>query len=150
MELDPWFYEAGLIGLFAGTLLSATIVPLASEALVLWFLSQGFNSYVVLIVASLGNGLGGMITYGMGRLLPFERSLGLLRADERKVRTWMERLEGRGPMFALLCWLSIIGDMIALALGVLKARWIPMMSFMFLGKALRYAVLIAMWGYLFG
>ena len=145
MELDPWFFEVGMIGLFLGTFLSATVVPLASEALVLWTLSQGFNSLTVLIVASLGNGLGGMVTYAMGRLLPLERSLRLLRADERKVLSWVERVKGKSPLFALLCWLPLVGDAIALALGAVRSKWAPTAVFMFLGKALRYAVLIALW-----
>lgn len=48
--------------------LSSTLLPLASEAFVLGFIKLDFNPNLVLIVATLGNTLGSLSTYGLAYL----------------------------------------------------------------------------------
>ena len=62
----------GLFGLFLGCLLSATIIPFSSEALVSGASLLGYNVWVIVIVASIGNTIGGMISFGMGWLCKWE------------------------------------------------------------------------------
>ena len=63
--------EAGLTGLFLASFLSATLLPGGSEAVLIAVVhrhpDQAANAF---LLATLGNTLGGITTYGMARLLP--------------------------------------------------------------------------------
>jgi membrane protein YqaA with SNARE-associated domain len=60
--------QLGLIGLFLGCFLAATIVPFSSDFLMVGILIAGVNPVLALIVATSGNWLGGLTTYYIGRI----------------------------------------------------------------------------------
>ena len=62
------FIQYGYFGLFAGSFLAATILPLGSEIIFIGLLSLGFNPALCLAIASIGNTLGGMTNYILGRM----------------------------------------------------------------------------------
>ena len=61
--LENW----GLLGLFLGNLLAATVVPFSSDALYIAVLSVMKRPLECFVVATAGNWLGSVITYYMGR-----------------------------------------------------------------------------------
>ena len=52
--------------LFTSALISATLFPLGSEALLIYDISQGNNIYLLLLFATLGNSLGSVVNYFLG------------------------------------------------------------------------------------
>ena len=82
--------QLGLFGLFLGCMLSATVVPFASEALLAGALLMGYGKWAVTLVAALGNTTGGMISYLMGWLCKWEWL-------EKYFRVKREKLE-RSPL----------------------------------------------------
>ena len=58
----------GLLGLFLGTFLAATVVPFSSDALYVAILLATKQPVSCLIVGTLGNWLGGITTYWIGRI----------------------------------------------------------------------------------
>lgn len=131
------FEDWGLWGLALSAFLSSTLLPGGSEALFLLLAAQeGANWPQLLMVASVANTLGGLMTYAMG----FWGERGLVKYDfikepSPKVRSWV----GRYGYFALLLsWLPIVGDGFCLAAGWLQMRWLPVSITIFLGKTLRY------------
>ena len=56
----------GLFGLFLGNLLAATVVPFSSDAVYIGFLELTKRPLACFLVATAGNWLGGLITFGMG------------------------------------------------------------------------------------
>ena len=68
----------GFTGLFLLTFLSATILPILSEAFLLAMLAKGFDPMTCLTISTIGNSLGGITNYGIGKLgkciSPKERS----------------------------------------------------------------------------
>ena len=136
--------EHGLLGLFIVCFLAATILPFSSE-LVLAAMANGDASFAsLLIAASLGNWLGGMSSYALGW---FGRSRSLEQWIERspeKRGRWFAWTQRQGHWVALLCWLPVVGDLIAIALGLSRSKVIPVAAFMLIGKAIRYVVVLAM------
>ena len=63
-DLGAW----GLWGLFIGTFLAATIVPFSADVLYITVLQMTSSPWACLVVAALGNWLGNLTTYGLGRL----------------------------------------------------------------------------------
>ncbi|MBK6341820.1 MAG: DedA family protein [Flavobacteriales bacterium] len=142
-ELGPEWATAGLAGLFLASFLAATVLPFSSELVLLAMLAGPWNSISLLVVASAGNTLGGMSSYGLGRLGDLDRIAQWLRVDSAKALLWQQRTVRYGAWAALLCWLPVIGDPIAIALGLGRSRPLPTALLMLIGKAARYALVIA-------
>lgn len=140
--MESWI-ELGYFGLFLAAFLSATIIPLSSEGLLVLMASQYPDYFNLLIVASLGNWLGGMSTYYLGKWGANHWLSRFIRFDEQASNKWATRIRQYGPFFAILCWLPIVGDAIALALGVYQTKVGPTAIWMLVGKTLRYAIILA-------
>ena len=123
--------EAGLWGLFAGSFLSATLLPGGSEALLFAFLRlHPEERDAALLLATLGNTAGGMTSWACGRFLPrWQRLENLPHKD---------KLERWGSPVLLLAWAPLIGDALCVAAGWLRLHWLPCCAFMAAGKAARY------------
>lgn len=122
----------GLGALFASSFLAATILPGGSELVFAGLLMSGAATlWPALLVATLGNTLGGLSSYLIGRLVPEKKAAG--RAIE-----WVKR---RGAAILLLSWVPIIGDALCVAAGWLRvnAWWAAL--FIALGKFARYYVI---------
>lgn len=129
--------EAGLIGLFVSAFVSATLLPGGSELLLFaWVQAHPEQRLLALLVTTAGNTLGGMTTYGCGRLLP-------QRVEARLTPSalgWLHRL---GPLALLLSWLPVVGDGLCLAAGWLRLNLLASAAYMLIGKAVRYALIVA-------
>lgn len=126
----------GLLGLGAFGFLSATLLPGGSEAVLLAFLAaQPESVWPALLVITLGNTAGGMVSWWCGYTLPAWQRLE--NSDHvKQVRHW-------GSPILLLSWLPFVGDFFCLAAGWLRLHWVACMGFMAIGKALRYGVVSA-------
>jgi membrane protein YqaA with SNARE-associated domain len=124
--------DATLWALFASAFVSSTILPGNSELVLLAVLKTGGASpAVAVIVATVGNTLGGLTTYGLGRLLPSRIPEGMALARVRRF----------GAAALLLSWVPFIGDALCAAAGWLKLPWPACTLAMAAGKLARYAVL---------
>ena len=77
--------QLGLLGLFLGCMLAATVVPFSSEALLAGVLLAGYGKWTVTLVAALGNTTGGMISYSMGWLCKWAGKDERPSVEERRV-----------------------------------------------------------------
>lgn len=130
--------KLGLFGLFLGCLLSATIIPFSSEALVTGALLLDYSVWTVILVATLGNTIGGMTCYMLGWLCKWSWIERFLKVKEETMDKAHRKVEKYGSFAALLTWLPIIGDPIALVMGLMRTRVVPTTLLMFVGKGLRY------------
>ena len=138
------YIELGYFGLFLVCFLSATILPLASEAVLLAFLAYRFDPIICLVVATIGNTLGGMTNYLLG-MLGKTKTLKQLINNEDKFDRITRRIEKYGVWLGLITWLPFIGDPLAIFLGYFRVKFVPLFLLAFLGKGLRYYVIIFLW-----
>lgn len=123
-----------LASLFASSFLSATLLPGSSEVLLAaLLLAEKSQPWLLILIATIGNSLGGLTNVILGRLLPQRES----SRWQRKALAWLQRF---GPAALLLSWLPAIGDLLCLLAGWLRLSWGPVIFFLCLGKALRYLV----------
>jgi len=134
-------FSIGFIGLFSASFLSATILPMSSEGILLLMLSQQYEPVSCLMIATIGNSLGGLTNYGLGM---FGNALWFKRfgIKEEKLITFQERIQKRGYLLAFFSWVPFIGDPMTIALGFFKVPFIPVLFFIVLGKFLRYLVFV--------
>jgi len=131
-DFDP---ALGLWGLGLYSLLAATLLPGGSELALYVFLRQVPElAGPALLVATLGNTIGGLVSWACGRFLPRWRRLERLPQLDR-VRRW-------GSPLLIFSWLPLIGDALCVAAGWLRLHWMPCAFFMALGKLARYWLVV--------
>lgn len=119
---------ASLLSLFTGSFLAATLLPGGSEAVLFGVLKAYPETlWTALLIATLGNTLGGMATFGMGWLLPQTQQL-----------KHVEKLRRYGTPALLLAWVPLMGDALCLAAGWLRLNPLQAALFMAAGKFARY------------
>ena len=123
--------DASLWALFAASLLAATLLPGGSEAALYGVLKLHPDQYwPALGAATLGNTLGGMSSYLIGRIIPQKKDLPSLQAAQQY-----------GSPALLLAWVPFIGDPLCVAAGWLRLNpWLSAL-FMGFGKFARYVAI---------
>lgn len=133
-----WFSDSALWVLFITSFLSATLLPGGSEATLLATLElHQYPVANVVLVATVGNTLGGLTNYGIGLWLPNRMQ------QEKHANRALRWVEKCGYWTLLFSWLPVIGDPLCLAAGWLRMKFLASTAFIFIGKALRYALLAA-------
>jgi membrane protein YqaA with SNARE-associated domain len=139
-----WFADSALAVLFISGFLSATLLPGGSEAGLIATLSlQQYSVPLVIAVATIGNTLGGLTNYWIGIFIPNRTQS---EKHGHKAIGWLQKY---GYWTLLLSWLPVIGDPLCLAAGWLRMKFLPCVILIAVGKALRYAVLSAIFYGLF-
>ena len=130
--------EYGLLGLFIGSFLAATVVPFSADVLLVGMLVADVNSAVaLLVVATLGNWIGGITSYGIGRAGKWEW-IERLHVSRESLEKQKSRIERFGAPIALLTWVPFIGDVFAVALGFYRVKFLPAIFWMLIGKGARF------------
>lgn len=133
--------QYGLVTVFVVSLVSATLLPMASVPVVWGLVKLSPHLFwPALLVATLGNTAGGAITYAMGygAERAYER---ITHADRHETRAvaWLQRW---GPPACLLAWLPFVGDPLCAVAGWLRLPFWPCVMYMAIGKFLRYLVYV--------
>ena len=129
------------ITLFTVAFISATLLPMGSEALLLYDISQNHSLLLLWIFATLGNTLGSMVNYWLG--LKGENYLeekGHISAQKmEKARGFFDTY---GGWTLLLSWVPIIGDPLTFVAGVLRYNFKWFSLIVAVAKGTRYAIVI--------
>lgn len=134
--------EYGYIGLFVASFLAATILPFGSEFVFVTLIALGLDPWTCTIVASVGNWLGGMTNYYLGKLGKIEWIEKYLKIRKERIDKIQRWLEGKGAAMAFFSFLPVVGDIIAVALGYMRANVYVVNISMFSGKFLRYVLIM--------
>ncbi|MBA3757224.1 MAG: DedA family protein [Nitrosomonas sp.] len=133
--------QSSLLTLFISSFLAATLLPGGSEAvLVSVLLAYPELHWQALTLATIGNTLGGMSSYLIGRFLPDEKTM--LKKLESSTRG-LDWVRQHGTPILLLSWAPLIGDVLCVAAGWLRANWLWALLFIAVGKFARYWVIAA-------
>ena len=121
-----WLESLGLLGLFLGTFLAATIVLFSSDALYVAVFMSTHNPVGCLVVGTLGNWLGSVTTYWIGRIGRWEWIERWFKVSPEAMERQKKKVDRYGIWLALLAWVPFIGDVFTLALGFSKpSPWEP-------------------------
>ncbi len=128
--------------LFSSAFISSTLLPGGSEALLLYLASmaEGGQWPLLWLLATLGNTLGGVTSWGVGWLIARRFPARQLREEHQR---GMQHLQRWGDKALLFSWLPVVGDPLCVAAGWLGILWWRALLFIFIGKALRYGLLLA-------
>ena len=123
--------DTSLWALFTSSFLAATLLPGGSEVALVAVLKMHPGQYwLALCVATLGNTLGGLSSYFIGRIIPQKENL-----------RGLPTLKKYGSPALLLSWVPFIGDPLCVAAGWLRFNFLYAALFMALGKFARYWII---------
>lgn len=123
--IGPW---ASLASLFGASFLASTLIPISSEAALFAVLKLHADLlWPAIGAATLGNTLGGLTTYLIGRYI-----------GSKKPLTQLERVSRYGSPLLLLAWLPFVGDGLCLAAGWARLNWIAVALWSGAGRFARY------------
>ncbi len=127
--------------LFFSALISATLFPGGSEAVLLFRLHQGQSPLPLVAIATAGNVLGSLITYAMGRAGYRYTHLRWSRPSARRITQARHWFAGYGQLSLLFAWLPFIGDPLCLVAGLLRSSLPVFILLVSIGKAVRYVAI---------
>ncbi len=124
--------------LFTSAFLAATILPFYSEVVLFALLRAGEDPWLLVFVASLGNTLGAVVNWFLGRYLLHyqDRKWFYFKPEQlQRAQDWFSRY---GYWSLLLAWLPIGGDALTFIAGILKVRLSIFLILVGAGKTARY------------
>lgn len=127
--------------LFITSLISATLFPLGSEALLIYDIKEGHNIFLLLLFATIGNSLGSVINYFLG-LKGEDYLLKKSLIKESYIIKCKNYFDKYGLYTILFSWLPIIGDPITFVAGILKYDLKKFLIFVIIAKFSRYLFLV--------
>ena len=125
------------LALFGWSFLAATILPLASEPMLIALVRLNGNITVPVLVATAGNYLGACTTFFLARaaarrLAPIAR----MAASHARAAALFERF---GQPALLLSWVPVIGDAFVAVAGGIGIGFASFSAWVIAGKLARYA-----------
>lgn len=136
---------AGYLGLFFAAFGAATLLPLQSEAvLVGLLLSDHYNLWLLLGIATVGNVLGSVVNWWLGRWVEHFKDRLWFPVSAKQLDKASRHYERWGHWTLLLSWVPIIGDPLTLVAGVMREPLWRFLLLVTLAKSLRYGVLAAL------
>ena len=135
----------GYLGLFAAAFGAATLLPLQSEAVLVGLLLSGhYNLWLLLGIATLGNVLGSLVNWLLGRSVERFKERRWFPVSTRQLDKARGHYARWGHWTLLLSWVPIIGDPLTFVAGVMREPLWRFLLLVTLAKSLRYGVLAAL------
>jgi len=142
--ITHFLIDYGYWGMFLSAFLAGSVLPFSSEAVMLGLLAAGVDPVPLLIYGSIGNVMGGMVNYGLGRLGKLEWLKKYFHLKQSSIDRAYRFMGGHGAWMGFFAFLPILGSAITVVLGLTRAN-LPLSVFSItLGKVMRYSLLI--WG----
>ena len=133
----------GYVGLFISALLAGSIIPFSSELVMVALVKVGLSPTLCVLAATLGNTVGGMTCYYMGRLGRIDWIERYFKVKKEKIDRMQSFLQGKGALMGFFAFLPFVGEAIAIALGFMRSNVVLTTLSMFVGKLVRYIAMLA-------
>ena len=137
--LIDFLKDYGYWGMALLSFLSGSVIPIASEALLVVLLGVGLNAMWIILVATVGNTLGGITCFMLGYLTDKQTVKRVFRISDKKMERADSLIQRYGYWAAVLSFMPIIGEAILVALGIMRVDKYKVSIVMAIGKFARYA-----------
>ncbi len=132
----------GYWGMLLAAFLAGSFFPFSSEAVMVGLAAAGLEPWPLAVYATIGNVLGGLFNYGVGRLGKPEWIERYLHVKPESLAKAERFMAGRGAWMGFFAFLPILGSAITIVLGLMRANFVISFISISLGKFLRYVLLI--------
>lgn len=136
--LIDWGYWGMLVSAF----LAGSFFPFSSEAVMVGLQAAGLEPLPLVIYGTVGNVLGSLFNYGIGRMGRMEWIERYLHVKRESLDRAQHFVGGRGAWMGFFAFLPILGSAITILLGLMKANIVITITSISIGKFLRYLLLV--------
>lgn len=142
--LSDLLMQYGYWGMLISAFTAGSFFPFSSEAVMFGLMAAGLDPFTLAIYGTIGNVLGSLVNYGIGRMGKMEWIEQYLHVSKKDLDRAERFMAGQGAWMGFFAFVPIIGSAITIALGLMRANLLITTISITLGKIVRYAILI--WG----
>ena len=132
----------GYWGMLLAAFLAGSFFPFSSEAVMVGLAAAGLEPWPLAIYATVGNVMGGLFNYGVGRLGKPEWIERYLHVKPESLAKAERFMAGRSAWMGFFAFLPVLGSAITIVLGLMRANFVISFISISIGKFLRYVLLI--------
>lgn len=140
--LTDFLLNYGYWGMLIAAFLAGSFFPFSSEAVMLGLFAAGLKAEPLIIYGTIGNVLGSMFNYSVGRLGRIEWIERYLHVKKKNLDKAQKFMAGHGAWIGFFAFLPIIGSAITICLGLMRANIVVSTISITIGKLLRYIILM--------
>ena len=132
------------LSLFFTAFIAATLLPTASEGMLAYLIQQQNNIALLWVSATLGNTLGSCVNWWLGKELNRFKNRKWFAVSEQQLEKGQNSFNRYGRASLLFAWLPVVGDPLTFIAGIMRVPFGIFVVLVAIGKAVRYAIVIAM------
>lgn len=136
--LMSWGYWGMLVSAF----LAGSFFPFSSEVVMSGLQAAGLEPIQLILYGSIGNVLGSMFNYGVGRMGKLEWIEKYLHVKKESLDKAQNFMSDRGAWMGFFAFLPLLGSAITIVLGLTRANIVISVISITIGKVLRYVLLV--------
>ena len=134
--------EYGYLGMLAAAFLAGSFFPFSSELVMVGLMAAGLDPLLLVVYCTVGNVLGSVFNYGVGYMGRIDWIEKYLHVRKEKLERTRQFLAGRGAWMGILAFLPILGSVVTIVLGLMRANMTITFISITIGKFLRYLLLV--------
>ena len=134
--------QYGYWGMLLAAFLAGSFFPFSSEAVLVGLMATGLDPWQLMIYGTIGNVMGSVVNYGIGRMGKMEWIEKYLHVKKKDLDKAHRFLAGYGAWMGFFAFLPILGSAITIALGLMRSNIFITFIAITLGKIFRYIILI--------
>ena len=134
--------EYGYLGMLAAAFLAGSFSPFSSELVMVGLMAAGLDPLLLVVYGTVGNVLGSVFNYGVGYMGRIDWREKYLHVRKEKLERTRRFLAGRGAWMGILAFLPILGSVVTIVLGLMRANMTITFISITIGKFLRYLLLV--------
>ena len=134
--------EYGYLGMLAAAFLAGSFFPFSSELVMVGLMAAGLDPLLLVVYGTVGNVLGSVFNYGVGSMGRIDWIEKYLQVRKEKLERTRRFLAGRGAWMGILAFLPILGSVVTIVLGLMRANMTITFISITIGKFLRYLLLV--------
>lgn len=132
----------GYWGMLIASFLAGSVFPFSSEVVMAALMATGLDPWLLAFYGTIGNVLGALLNYGIGRLGKVEWFEKYLHVKQKDLDRAERFVAGRGAWMGFFAFLPILGSAITVLLGLMRSNIVITFIAITLGKIFRYIILI--------
>ena len=134
--------QYGYWGMLIAAFLAGSVLPFSSEAVIIALMAAGLDPWQLMTYGTIGNVLGSVVNYGVGRRGKMEWIEKYLHVKKKDLDRAHRFLAGHGAWMGFFAFVPILGSAITIALGLMRSNIVITFIAITVGKIVRYLVLI--------
>ena len=132
----------GYWGMLITAFIAGSFFPFSSEAVMMGLMAAGLDPWGLIVYGTIGNVLGSMFNFFVGRMGRIEWIERYLHVSKEKLDKAVKFMGGYGAWMGFFAFLPVLGSAITIARGLMRANILISIISISLGKFLRYVILI--------